>query len=584
MTTIKLSPQPANLDIALYPHQRANIFQMERLEREKFTILSSGDRLEGNIGILGDPPGTGKTYTVLGLICRDKMDWKEPLVDISSQVCSNIDGSLRITRTETMVRIPTTLIITPLSIFHQWESEIKHTNLTYKMVKARADITDVEKYDVVVCTVNMFNDLALKYNEFYFKRFIYDEMDSAYIPNMETIKAGFSWFVSATFDQVLTEINRSRRSHHMKRLFMNILSDYYSRSSLLKSITVNSNEKLRAMQPVPFEYRNVYYDVIRAPVVNHLRGQMDDDLIQMIDAGNIRDAVRHLGGLEDDSNIADLLRRRAADKVREAEEKVANYTGNQRDEWATRLTDARRTLNTIEERIRDIEMDTCGLCNEAMKYPTLLGCCQNMACGRCVTTWIRTHNTCPYCRNKDPHLVHLTHYIPEDEKEEEKFGNAGIQRGGDKFTHLQTIARTGKKVLVFAAHSSLFAEISTALRSQGTSYSLVTGSVSQRQAALDAYIRGDTKVLILNSRMNGAGLNLQITTDIILWHAMPAPLTKQMIGRALRYGMNHPLIVHKFFSAEEDGHVANAQHAPVVPFDDGDVECRGPPTGPTDKK
>ena len=550
-TVVKLAPQPENLDVALFPHQRANIYQMERLEREKSTTLPDGNILEGNIGILGDPPGTGKTYTVLGLICRDKMKWEGPSVDLTLQACSNIDGSIRITRKETLMRIDTTLIVTPLSIFHQWESEIKHTNLTYKMVKTRADIEDVEQYDVVVCTVNMYNDLAKKYSDFCFKRFIYDEMDSAYITNMETIRAGFLWFVSATFSEVLREINRSRKMHYMKRLFMNILSDYYSQEMLLDSITVRSTQKLRDLRPAPVEYRSVYYDIDHAPVVHHLGDQMDQELIQMIDAGNIKEAIRHLGGTEEDANVADVMRRRARTKVREAEGKVAEYSGRQQEEWRGRLDEARRALARIEERIAAIELDDCALCSVTMRSPTLLGCCQNVACGHCVATWIRTHHSCPFCRNASPALIHLNHHDQPSPSEEKKEIQPPAR--GDKFSHLAHIATTGQKVLVFAAHNNQFGEIAATLRARNITYSLVSGSVSQRQAALDAYIRGPTRVLILNSRMNGAGLNLQATTDIVLWHSMPAALTKQMIGRALRYGIDHPLVVHKFFRQDEDG-------------------------------
>jgi hypothetical protein len=569
-TVVKLVPQPENIDVTLFPHQRANIFQMERLEREKSTILPDGNCLEGNIGILGDPPGTGKTYTVLGLICRDKMKWEGPAVDLTLQACSNIDGSLRITRKETLMRIDTTLIVTPLSIFHQWESEIKHTKLSYKMIKNRAEITDVEQYDVVVCTVNMYNDLVVKYRDFCFKRFIYDEMDSAYIANMETVRAGFLWFVSATFSEVLREINRSRKMHYMKRLFMNILSDFYSQEMLLNSITVRSTQKLRDLRPAPVEYRSVYYDIDHAPVVRHLGDQMDHELTE---------AIRHLGGTEEDSNVADVMRRRAHNKVREAEMKVGEYVGRQQEEWRGRLDDARRALSRIEERIEAIQLDDCPLCSVTMRSPTLMGCCQNVACGHCVATWIRMNHSCPFCRNTSPALVHLNHHDQPSPSEEKKEIQPPAR--GDKFSHLVHIATTSRKVLVFAAHSTQFGEISATLRARNITYSLVSGSVSQRQAALDAYIRGPTKVLILNSRMNGAGLNLQATTDIVLWHSMPTPLTRQIIGRALRYGIDHPLVVHKFFRQEEDGQVAqpeerrqtHAAPAPPAHVQDDNVNC-----------
>jgi SNF2 family DNA or RNA helicase len=183
----KMVPQPERLKTPLFVHQKANIYIMEQMEKTQKVSLNETDSLEANVGILGDPPGTGKTKTVIGLICRDKMKWDGPLVDLSSQICSNLDGSIRIVRKNTFPRIQTTLIVTPPSIFNQWEAEIRETNLSFKMIKERVHMTEIEKYEVVVCTVNMYNSLIEKYHDVVFKRFIYDEMDSAYIPNMSII-------------------------------------------------------------------------------------------------------------------------------------------------------------------------------------------------------------------------------------------------------------------------------------------------------------------------------------------------------------------------------------------------------------
>lgn len=548
---VKMVPQPERLRTPLYVHQKANIYAMEQMEKNQCVRLNDSDVLEANVGILGDPPGTGKTKTIIGLICRDKMKWTGPLVDRKSQVCSNVDGSIRIVRVDTQPCIQTTLIVTPPSIFGQWESELKESDLSYKMIKERAAMTDVEKYEVVVVTISMFNSLMEKYRELVFKRFVYDEMDSAYIPNMAEVKAGFQWFVSATFSEVIDTIRRSRRIHHMKHLFMNILSFEYSQHRLLETITVRSTERLRNLRPVPMEYESKFYDVNRAPVVNALGEYMDRNLIAMIDAGNIRDAIRHLGGDEESTDIAALLRGRAANELAEAERKVDEYKGRQRDEWVTRLAAARRKMDDIERKIVAIQEDDCSLCAVKMVYPVLVGCCQHLGCAKCMVKWVNQHHSCPFCRHANPHLTHIRG-VPQNQDPDSP-GEMKIASPHTKFDYLVNIARAGKKVLLFASHDNQFKEISAALQAHGISYGMLTGAVSRREAILTAYTKGDTRVLILNSRLNGAGLNLQVSTDIVMWHSMSAPLTKQLIGRALRYGLDHPIVVHKFYPREEDG-------------------------------
>ena len=54
----------------------------------------------------------------------------------------------------------------------------------------------------------------------------------------------------------------------------------------------------------------------------------------------------------------------------------------------------------------------------------------------------------------------------------------------------------------------------------------------------------NTQVIFLNSKYNGAGINLQEATDIILYHEMNFNTETQIIGRANRIGRKIPLNVH----------------------------------------
>jgi phage anti-repressor protein len=56
----------------------------------------------------------------------------------------------------------------------------------------------------------------------------------------------------------------------------------------------------------------------------------------------------------------------------------------------------------------------------------------------------------------------------------------------------------------------------------------------------------ERKVLFMNSQYCGAGLNLQVCTDIIIYHKMNNTLITQIIGRAQRVGRTHPLNVYSF--------------------------------------
>ena len=70
------------------------------------------------------------------------------------------------------------------------------------------------------------------------------------------------------------------------------------------------------------------------------------------------------------------------------------------------------------------------------------------------------------------------------------------------------------------------------------------GSVSERTNNVNSFKDGNTQVIFLNSRFNGAGINLQEATDIIVYHQMETSTLNQIIGRANRIGRTSSLNVH----------------------------------------
>ena len=61
---------------------------------------------------------------------------------------------------------------------------------------------------------------------------------------------------------------------------------------------------------------------------------------------------------------------------------------------------------------------------------------------------------------------------------------------------------------------------------------------------LNYFKEGKIKVLFLNSNNNGAGINLQEATDIIMYHGIDKQHRQQIIGRANRIGRICDLTVH----------------------------------------
>ena len=68
------------------------------------------------------------------------------------------------------------------------------------------------------------------------------------------------------------------------------------------------------------------------------------------------------------------------------------------------------------------------------------------------------------------------------------------------------------------------------------------GQKRTRDIKIEKYKNGLCPVLFLNSNFNGAGINLQETTDIIFYHEMPNDNREQNIGRAMRVGKKRSFV------------------------------------------
>jgi len=91
-----------------------------------------------------------------------------------------------------------------------------------------------------------------------------------------------------------------------------------------------------------------------------------------------------------------------------------------------------------------------------------------------------------------------------------------------------------KKFLVFSNYDGSFTNLKNGLHSRNIGHSEVKGDVDSIERIVRRYNEGQYHVLFLNSRYAGSGLNLECTTDIIIYHN--TKLETQIIGRALRAG------------------------------------------------
>ena len=182
-----------------------------------------------------------------------------------------------------------------------------------------------------------------------------------------------------------------------------------------------------------------------------------------------------------------------------------------------------------------------GNVNNAIMTP----CCKNIFCFSCITLSCKySKNTCPLCRNKLKlnQLVAISkNKVETQENEKEKHDKLPT-----KLESLIQIIKNnpGGRFLVFSEYENSFNKIVKEFNSQDIVFSRLCGSSGRITNIINEFSSNNIQVLLLNAKHYGSGLNLQMTTDIIIYHRMSCDLENQIIGRGQRLGRTSRLNVH----------------------------------------
>ncbi len=579
------SDEYPGLLVRLYKHQKVSISKMEELERTKtvryhynwhtefmirmVSTVSDPDTEDWTnrvpsqyqctakvtFGYLADLPGYGKSYSVLGLIARDRMPW--PLDEThlypiriadhpNSSVLAphytanlynhcNFDARMEVP----FRRLNCNLLVCPASCVMQWKEYLSNTGLKYDIVKtnAAAAAVDPRQLDVVVVAPNFFNNLLKRFRGWAWKRFIMDDPVNIHIVHMEYVVAGFTWYIAACINETGIPYHGADwvssqfhlwRYHGLSAVVIRNDDDFVKSS--FRAITINVKK----------------YTCFN-PVQTVLSEFLPNTIAELMAAGDTKGAIKALsvGQVETDDiiKVIDLrfdkeehdLRARIRDEAGPSSKKTSSL-----EDQLKALT-ARRA--DMHQRLQWAMEHPCAICSDDMTAPSMTPCCMHVFCEGCITSWLRGpgQGKCPMCRTAITTSVRL---LPSGEKK-------SIERVRQKSKPEQALeimrdafARDGR-VLLFSSSVATFDIIHGFMQEAGIPYKEVKGTVAQRAKTIENYKTGKIKVLFLNWNFNGAGINLQETTDIVLFHPISdQAMYNQVIGRAVRVGKEDDVTVH----------------------------------------
>lgn len=537
---IPMIVQPEELKINLHAHQLASVYKMEQMERDhtSYYDLTRNEEtiINTRLGINGNITGYGKTLEMITLILRDKMEWNldEPFID--SETIPIANGLINKVIRKKYEKNNTTLILASRSIIKQWLNEFKHTTLKVFPVMTIKDVQAInpDDYDVVIINSTFYNRMMERFRGICWKRFIFDEPGHIKVPRMQNIHAGFIWLVTATPYAIFNQ-HKNCTSSFMYKVSRGLYAWDQITSKIIMSHPVEYIKQSFQMPPTKHIQHKCYSSLYKT-----FNGMVDDRIMDMIQGDDIESVVHALGGNKT-TDIAELVKQKKNEELLQIRYKIELYHNRNEEEkvteWKARETVIMKQIEELETRFETILKTDCNICFSELDNPVLEPNCNNIFCTKCLLTWLKNKDTCPLCRKqiKPNELVYIVDKI--ENKEE-------VKKPPSKEEVVINILKNEGKFIFFSSYDKSFVKTKTFLQKNDITFCEIKGNVKCIEKNISRFKNGEIKVIFLNSRFYGAGLNLQEATDIIIYHNMDESLQQQVIGRANRIGRKIPLKVH----------------------------------------
>jgi len=514
----------------LFPHQITMVNAMHK-HRDKMIhgFLLENQAINGKIGIVGDTYGMGKTLSVLAYLASQHITPKI--------TCELTDNSSRYFFSHELYKlsnISTNLIIVPHSLFNQWSQEIaKHTTMVYVPIETKRSLRDESMVKNImnsnfVLTTNkcykFIQEYATKYNIEWNNIFI-DEASSIYFNSSDPpLKFQFLWFITNNWIPLLFKNpSISKNSYLKNRIDMH--------PDLEKWIVEDTSPYMGILTSYSFlkEYLSFYHEN-RGLIV--LRNSYDSK----IDLPIINEIIQCQPNISMNSLISYYLTRNAEPRI--TSNKILNLFQaldvDFKDIEDYMCIQSDRKHDVIDRKYKENE---CVICLETCEYPTIVNCCYNIYCGKCLLNNMIITHKCPTCRevlliNNICCLQSLNTNVVSKSKIEICLDILNNNRNG--------------KFIIYSSFNNIFYKLFEEIDKLGLKAERIDNGLFSLIKIVKNFNKGDTHIIFISNIDVIRGLSLESTSHLIFYHDQPVYELKQILIHAgQRIGRQTPLkIIH----------------------------------------
>ena len=606
-----LANQPELIKTKLYDYQAATLYHAINFEKnKKINIQDDGKEIiiKTNMGVIANKVGSGKSLIALSLINNEELKQ-------NNYICSFVSNNNLLKeyiKTDYIYYLKLNLIVVPHNLINQWEGYIVNdTEFKYSILAKKKDVqnifgditldeniepieekklecinrlkTFIENKQILLISstffiyfVNLLYYYGLE-KEICFERIFYDEADSINLSNNKKLEAKFYWFISssennlkkpnAEFRYIKTKIDSDpkyiryrlikdggiSKNGFIKNSFESIKNYDRSNNIYLKCDENFINNSLKIPKPIIniVKVKNPY-------ILNILGKYASRDIKKLIAEGDILGAIQKLNcNYNPQQDIIKIftekIENQLEDKINllELVEKKKEITEDDRTKKIEKIKDEIQSLKEkisyICERIQDKQI--CPISGDEIINETYTPCCKKCFELENIISWLEIKTNCPICReNLKPEQM----FVRNKEKNKK---NSETIKPKTKYEEVINIISTNnkKRILIFSENNNTFEVLEKELKKINVKYDILNGNNNRVNKILTNYREdtSETRIILMNIKNYGCGLNLENTTDIILMHSINELLEKQVIGRAQRNGRNNQLNIWKIFYEDE---------------------------------
>jgi SNF2 family DNA or RNA helicase len=533
----KTPPQATVIKTQLYPHQ-ATLVNGMHIYKDKMMrgFLLGNQAINGKIGIIGDPAGTGKTLSILAYLSTQ--------ISVFPRItCELTNNSSKYFFSHQLYQLSdassANLIIVPHSLFGQWRQEIaQHTTMSYVPIETRRIIKGDELAksminNTFVLTTNKCYKYVQEYADLHgiqWNNIIIDEATSIYISSSDPpLKFQFLWFVTNNWIPLIFK-NPSIVKNNLYYLRDRVQLHPDLEKWLLDNITFHYEGTLVSSsffkEYLPFFHQNRGSIIIRNST----------DLIQKsINLPEISyNTLQCRPNISINSLISYYLARNIEPNINTS--KIPNLFQalgvefNEVDEYVMKQPSSKHNL--IRRKIQEGE---CVICLEVTECPTIVNCCYNTYCAKCLLKNIIVNHKCPTCRD----VLEMNNIVClKTLSEEEKI----LSR--NKTEICLDIIKSDKngKFIIYSSFDNIYYQLFEELDRLGLKAERIESNLFSLLKTIKNFQEGKTNIIFVSNIDLLRGLSLSTTSHLIFFHEQPVYELKQiLIHSAQRIGRKQPL-------------------------------------------